>query len=197
MAFELPELPYGKDALKPFMSAETLEFHHGKHHAGYVKKLNAAIEDTDLEGLPLEELIRTADKKKQIGVFNNAAQHFNHSFFWTCFTPEAPAEPTGKLAELINDTFGSFVNFREEFSKFAATLFGSGWVWLVQNSKGKLEILPMPNAGTPIADEDLTPILTIDVWEHAYYIDYRNARADYIQQYWNYIDWNAAEARLQ
>jgi Fe-Mn family superoxide dismutase len=176
MSHELPALPYAKDALAPIMSAETLEYHYGKHHAGYVKKLNAAVEGTSNAGKSLEELIRTASG----GVFNNAAQIWNHSFFWRCLTPGGGgAPPAGDVADAINRDFGSYGEFKAQFAKTCATQFGSGWGWVVLE-KGKLRVMSTANADTPLK-HGLTAVATIDVWEHAYYIDYRNARPKFIE----------------
>jgi Fe-Mn family superoxide dismutase len=182
--------------MKDFCSADTFEFHHGKHHAGYVKKLNAALENTPDADKSLEDIIKASHAANNLGVFNNAAQHWNHSFFWSNLSPDGGDEPKDRLRELIDRDFGSPDALREQFSDFATKLFGSGWVWLVQNSDGKLEILPMPNAGTPVT-EGKTALATIDVWEHAYYIDYRNDRAKYIDAYWNVVNWNHAESLLK
>jgi superoxide dismutase, Fe-Mn family len=192
--FTLPELPYTKDSMESFTSAETFDFHHGKHHAGYVKKLNNAVEGTDLAKASLEDVIKKAHAEGNTGLFNNAAQHWNHSFFWKCFTPEATGTASGKIAEMIDADFGSFDAFKDQFSKAAATLFGAGWVWLVENN-GKLEILDMSNAGTPLT-EGKKALLTIDVWEHAYYIDHRNARATYIEKFWDFVNWDHVNSLL-
>ena len=184
MAHQLPELPYALDALAPHISKETLEYHYGKHHAGYVAKLNAAIEGTDQAEMSLEDLVRNAEG----GVFNNAAQIWNHSFYWNCLSPNGGGEPTGDLAEAINAGFGSFEEFKEAFSAKAATLFGSGWAWLVKDADGSLSIAQTLNADTPLTG-DAIPLLTCDVWEHAYYVDYRNARPSYIAAFWNLVNW--------
>lgn len=190
--FTLPALPFPKDSMKKFCSAETFEFHHGKHHAGYVNKLNAAVQGTPLfETASLEDVILSAHKESKTGLFNNAAQHWNHSFFWNSISPEGGNDPIGKMRELIDRDFGSPDEFRKKFTDFSTTLFGSGWVWLVQNQTGKLEILPMPNAGTPVT-EGKTALLTLDVWEHAYYIDFRNERAKYIEEFWTVANWEHA-----
>jgi len=184
MAFELPPLPYSKDALTPHMSAETLEYHHGKHHKAYVDNLNKLIVGTEFENAKLEAII----KKATGPIFNNAAQVWNHTFFWNCLAPKAGGEPTGKLADAIKAEFGSFATFKEKFADAAIKQFGSGWAWLVKNKSGKLEILSTSNAANPMTD-DHTPLLTCDVWEHAYYIDYRNARASFVTAYWNLVNW--------
>lgn len=185
MAFELPALPYDQNALEPHISAETLEFHFGKHHKSYVDKLNGMLAGTELESASLEDVIRQSEG----GVFNNAAQIWNHSFYWECLSPNGGGEPTGALADAINNTFGSFAAFKEEFSAAAAANFGSGWTWLVQNADGSVAISNTSNAGCPLTD-DVTPLLTVDVWEHAYYIDYRNARPKYLEAFWNLVNWN-------
>lgn len=184
--FTLPDLPFAPDALSGFTSADTFSYHHGKHHAGYVKKLNAAVEGTDYAELPLTEVI-VSSRGGDLGVFNNAAQHFNHSFFWTCLSPEGGA-PDGKLAEMIDRDFGSFDAFKEQFSEAAAKLFGSGWAWLVQIPDGTLAIKQFKDADTPEGTED-RPLLTLDVWEHAYYLDHQNNRAGFIESFWQYVNW--------
>ncbi len=191
MAIELPPLPYEKNALEPHISAETLEYHYGKHHAGYVKKLNAAIEGTEYANAALEDII----KKAQGGLFNNAAQTWNHTFYWNSMSPNGGGEPTGKLLDAINKAFGSVEKFKDEFGKQAAGNFGSGWTWLVQRPDGNLAVVNTSNAATPITGSD-KPLLTMDVWEHAYYIDYRNARPDYISAYWHLVNWTFAAGNL-
>ena len=185
MAFELPALPYEKNALEPHISAETLEYHYGKHHNAYVTKLNDAVKGTDMESKSLEEIIKTSSG----GVFNNAAQVWNHTFYWHCLSPNGGGEPTGALADAINSAFGSFDKFKEEFNAQAAGNFGSGWTWLVKKADGSVAIVNTSNAETPLTDESVTPILTVDVWEHAYYIDYRNARPNYLGAFWNLVNW--------
>ncbi len=187
MSFELPPLPYEIDALEPHISKETLEFHYGKHHQTYVTNLNNLVAGTDNEGKPLEDIIKNSSG----GVFNNAAQIWNHTFYWNCLSPNGGGEPTGALAQAINDTFGSFAEFKEQFSKTAITTFGSGWGWLVKNSDGSLALTSTSNAGTPLT-EGQTPLLTCDVWEHAYYIDFRNARPKYVETFWNLVNWEFA-----
>ncbi len=184
MEHKLPELPYPKDALAPHISTETLEYHHGKHHAAYVANLNKLIPGTEFENLPLEEII----KKASGGVFNNSAQVWNHTFYWNCLAPKAGGEPSGAVAAAINAAFGSFSQFKEKFNTTAVGTFGSGWAWLVLDSGGKLAIESTSNAGCPIT-AGKTPLLTCDVWEHAYYIDYRNARPKYIETFWNLVNW--------
>ena len=191
MSVELPALPYAMDALEPVISKETLEFHYGKHHQAYVTKLNDAIKGTDLENVDLEEIVKTSEG----GIFNNAAQVWNHTFYWNCMAPNAGGEPTGKIAEAINESFGTFEAFKEQFSQAAATLFGSGWAWLVKNKEGKLEITQEVNAGNPMTS-GLKPLLTCDVWEHAYYVDYRNARPTYIESFWKLVNWEFVNQQL-
>ena len=184
MAFELPSLPYAKNALAPHISEETLEFHHGKHHKTYVDNLNNLVPGTEFEGQSLEAIIKTSSG----GIFNNAAQVWNHTFYWHCLSPDGGGEPTGELADAINETFGSFDIFKEEFTKTSVTTFGSGWGWLVKTSDGKLELASTTGAGNPIT-EGKTPLLTCDVWEHAYYVDYRNARPAYLKAFWELVNW--------
>jgi Fe-Mn family superoxide dismutase len=191
MQHQLPDLPYAADALQPHISAETLDFHHGKHHRAYVTKLNELIAGTEHEDLPLEEVIRRASG----ATFNNAAQTWNHSFYWNCLSPTGGGAPTGKIAEAIAARWGSFDEFKQEFTQSAATNFGSGWTWLVKNEQGDLEIANTSNAGNPLTDGK-TPILTVDVWEHAYYIDYRNARPKYLEAYWQLANWEFANRNL-
>ncbi len=191
MAIELPALPYQSDALAPHISQETLSFHHGKHHAGYVAKLNAAIEaDGALAGKSLEELVRTTKG----GVFNNAAQIWNHTFYWNSLSPKGGGEPTGAIAAAIDKSFGSFADFKAQFTQVAGGHFGSGWAWLVKDGD-KLAVVDTHDAGCPLT-EGKKPILTCDVWEHAYYIDYRNARPDYINAWWNLVNWEFASGNL-
>ena len=185
MAIELPALPFAKDALAPHISAETLDYHHGKHHQAYVTNLNNMIAGTDQESASLESIIKSASG----GVFNNAAQVWNHTFYWNCLSPNGGGEPTGALADSINAAFGSFEEFKQQFSQTAITTFGSGWAWLVQNSDGSLELVSTSNAATPLTG-NATPLMTCDVWEHAYYVDYRNARPDYVAAFWNLVNWD-------
>lgn len=191
MAFALPALPYAQDALEPHISAETLEYHYGKHHKSYVDKLNGLVDGTPLASVSLEEVIQQSEG----GVFNNAAQIWNHSFYWNCLAPNGGGEPTGALAEAITDAFGSFAAFKEQFSNAAATNFGSGWTWLVQSKDGKLAISNTSNAGCPLTD-DVAPLMTVDVWEHAYYIDYRNARPKYLDAFWNLVNWEFVASNM-
>jgi Fe-Mn family superoxide dismutase len=188
MAFELPALPYAKDALAPYISAETLEFHHGKHHNAYVTNLNNLVPGTEFEGKTLEQIIKSSTG----GIFNNAAQVWNHTFFWHSLAPKAGGAPTGAIAAAIEKTWGSFEKFKEEFTKSAAGNFGSGWTWLVKKADGSLAISNTSNAGCPITEAGVTPILTVDVWEHAYYIDYRNARPKYLESFWALVNWEFA-----
>lgn len=189
MTFELPALPYAKDALAPHISSETIEYHYGKHHQTYVTNLNNLVPGTEFEGLSLEEIV----KKSSGGIFNNAAQVWNHTFYWNSLSPNGGGEPTGGLANAIERTFGSFEKFKEEFTKCAVTTFGSGWAWLVKNSNGTLELVSTSNAGCPLTAGQ-TPILTCDVWEHAYYIDYRNLRPKYLESFWALVNWEFASA---
>lgn len=191
MAFKLPELPYSMDALQPYLSAETLEFHYGKHHNTYVTNLNKLVEGTKHAEATLETLIKTTDG----GIFNNAAQVWNHTFYWNCLAPKAGGEPKGKLADMITKQWGSFAAFKEKFSAAAVGQFGSGWAWLVLNSDGTLAIEQTGNAGNPMT-KGQKPLMTCDVWEHAYYIDYRNARPKYVENFWNMVNWKFVESQL-
>ncbi|MER2528857.1 MAG: Fe-Mn family superoxide dismutase [Candidatus Competibacter denitrificans] len=185
MVHQLPELPYAKNALEPHISAETLEYHYGKHHQTYVTNLNNLIKGTEYEELSLEAIIQ----KSSGGLFNNAAQVWNHTFYWNCLKPNGGGEPTGALAEAINKKFGSLAAFKEEFTKVSVGTFGSGWGWLVKNADGSVELMSTSNAGTPMTSGK-TALLTCDVWEHAYYIDYRNARPKYVEVFWNLVNWD-------
>jgi superoxide dismutase, Fe-Mn family len=189
MEHKLPALPYAKEALQPHISAETLEYHYGKHHATYVANLNKMIAGTEFENMPLEEIV----KKASGGIFNNAAQTWNHTFYWNSLAPNAGGEPTGALADTITKSFGSFAQFKEKFAATAVGTFGSGWAWLVKNADGTLALESTSNANTPLK-EGKKPLLTCDVWEHAYYIDYRNARAAYVEAFWKVVNWKFAEA---
>ena len=191
MAFELPPLPYEKNALEPNISAETLEYHYGKHHQAYVNKLNELVPGTEFEGKSLEEIIKTS----QGGIFNNAAQVWNHTLYWNCLSPNGGGEPTGQLADAINAAFGDFEKFKDEFTKLSINTFGSGWGWLVQKPDGTLALVSTSNAGTPLTGEDKA-LLTCDVWEHAYYIDYRNLRPKYLEAFWNLVNWEFAESQM-
>lgn len=193
---ELPELPYDKKALAPLITEETFDYHYGKHHAAYVKNLNGLIKDSAREEKSVKELILEGHQKKEAGLFNNAAQHWNHSFFWHCLSPNGGGGPQGQVKELIERDFQSVAHFKEEFSTMATKLFGAGWAWLAQDESGKLEILPMSNAHTPIT-EGKKPILTLDVWEHAYYIDYRNARPKFVESFWEIVNWDFANENLK
>ncbi|MEO5364616.1 MAG: superoxide dismutase [Fe] [Magnetococcus sp. DMHC-8] len=184
MAFSLPPLPYALDALAPHISRETLEYHHGKHHNTYLTNLNNLIAGTPAEQKTLEEIVLTSSG----GLFNNAAQVWNHTFYWNCLSPQGGGEPGGPLATAINHTFGSFAQFKEKFTATAVTTFGSGWGWLVKENDGSLGLVSTSNAGTPAVDGK-KPLLTCDVWEHAYYIDYRNARPAYVAAFWNLVNW--------
>jgi Fe-Mn family superoxide dismutase len=185
MAFELPALPYAKDALAPHISAETLEFHYGKHHQTYITNLNNLVPGTEFEDLSLEDIIL----KSSGGIFNNAAQVWNHTFYWNCLTPNGAGKPSGALADAIDATFGSFDKFKEEFTKCAVTTFGSGWAWLVKNADGSLALVSTSNAACPLTAGQ-TPLLTCDVWEHAYYIDFRNSRPNYLEAFWVLANWD-------
>ncbi|MCO4320174.1 superoxide dismutase [Fe] [Aliidiomarina quisquiliarum] len=192
MAFELPALPYEMNALEPHISAETLEYHYGKHHQTYVTNLNNLTAGTDMAGKSLEEIVRTSDG----GLFNNAAQVWNHTFYWHCLSPNGGGEPTGALAEAINAKWGSFDKFKEAFTTSAVTNFGSSWTWLVKTADGSLDIVNTSNAATPLTQEGVTPIMTVDLWEHAYYIDFRNARPKYMDAFWALINWEFATANF-
>jgi Fe-Mn family superoxide dismutase len=192
MAFELPKLPYEKNALEPHISAETLDFHYGKHHNAYVVKLNELAKGTKFENMTLEEVIKSSEG----AIFNQAAQIWNHTFYWNCLSPKGGGEPTGKLAEKINSTFGSFAKFKEQFTNTTVGTFGSGWGWLVQDQSGALKIISTSNAQLPMT-QGMTALLTCDVWEHAYYIDYRNARPKYVEAFWNLVNWNHASGLLK
>lgn len=191
MTHTLPKLPFDPHALEPVISAKTIEFHYGKHHQAYVNNLNKLLPGSPFEEASLEEII----KKAEGGIFNNGAQVWNHSFYWESLSPDGGGEPKGKLMEAIEEIFGSFAKFKEEFSQAAATLFGSGWAWLVKNEAGKLEIVKESNAGNPLRSGK-TPLLTCDVWEHAYYLDYQNRRPDYIESFWKLVNWKKVESRF-
>jgi len=191
MVHTLPNLPYAKDALAPYISAETIDFHYGKHHQAYVTNLNNLIPGTPFETATLEEIVRKAEG----GIFNNGAQVFNHTFYWHCLKPGGGGAPHGAVGDALKGAFGSFDKFKEEFTKAGATLFGSGWVWLVKKSSGSLDIVQGRNAECPLRDGH-KPILTCDVWEHAYYIDYRNARPKYLEAFWQLVNWEFANKNL-
>ncbi len=191
MVHKLPELPYALSALAPHLSEETLEYHYGKHHQTYVTNLNNLIKGTEFEALSLENII----KKSSGGMFNNAAQIWNHTFYWNCLSPNGGRAPSGKLGSAIDKAFGSFEDFKSKFSQTAITTFGSGWAWLVKNSDGTLGIVSTSNAGTPMTAGQ-TALLTCDVWEHAYYIDYRNARPKYVEHFWELVNWDYVAKNL-
>lgn len=191
MAHTLPELPYAMDALEPTISKETLEFHYGKHHQTYVTNLNNLVPGTEFENMSLEEIVKAAPAG---GVFNNAAQVWNHTFYWNCMAPNAGGAPAGALGDAINAAFGSFDEFKAKFSTSGATNFGSGWTWLVKNADGSVEIVNTSNAGSALTNADQTPLMVCDVWEHAYYIDYRNARPKYLEAFWGLVNWNFVAA---
>ena len=197
MAIELPPLPYDRTALEPHISGETLDYHYGKHHKAYVDNLNKLIEGTQFADMPLEDIIR----KSEGGMFNNAAQVWNHTFYWNCMKPASGAnagggEPGGKLMEAITKAFGDFASFKEQFSDNAVKTFGSGWGWLVQRPDGSVALVSTSNAATPLTGED-TALLTCDVWEHAYYIDYRNARPKYVESFWNLVNWDFVASNMK
>ena len=197
MAFTLPDLPYAKDALAPHISADTLEFHHGKHHKTYVDKANAALEGSSYDGSDLEATIQKAWDAKDMGMFNNAAQIWNHTFYWNSMSPNGGGKPTGEIADAIEKSFGSYDNFAKEFTTAGAGQFGSGWAWLVKNGD-TLEVRKTPNAETPLTEAGVTPLITMDVWEHAYYLDYQNRRPDYMGAFLEHlINWDFANANLR
>jgi Fe-Mn family superoxide dismutase len=193
MAFTLPDLPYAKDALQPHISEETLDYHHGKHHNAYVVNLNNLIEGTEWAGKALEDIIRNVGPGP---IFNNAAQVWNHTFYWNCMSPNGGGEPSGALADAINAKWGSFEDFKKQYSADCVGNFGSGWTWLVKNANGELDIVKTSNAGTPITEDGVTPLMTCDVWEHAYYIDYRNARPEYVNHFWELVNWDFVAANF-
>lgn len=190
MKFEQPKLPYSPDALAPVISQETVEYHYGKHEKAYIDNVNRLVEGTAYDGLALEEIVRTSDGP----LFNNASQAWNHLFYFFQFNPEGKRAPEGVLAAKIEETFGSFDSFKEKFEQAGAAVFGSGWVWLSEDESGNLFLTSTGNAGNPMTD-GLKPILTVDVWEHAYYLDYQNMRATYLHNIWDIIDWNVIETR--
>ncbi|BBR40585.1 superoxide dismutase [Aeromonas veronii] len=192
MAFELPALPYAINALEPHISQETLEYHHGKHHNTYVVNLNNLVPGTEFEGKSLEEIIKTSSG----GIFNNAAQIWNHTFYWHCLSPNGGSEPTGALADAINKAFGSFAEFKDAFTKSAIGNFGSSWTWLVKKADGSLAIVNTSNAGCPLTEAGTTPLLTVDLWEHAYYIDFRNLRPKYMETFWTLVNWEFVAKNL-
>ncbi|TNH74971.1 superoxide dismutase [Fe] [Aeromonas hydrophila] len=192
MAFELPALPYAINALEPHISQETLEYHHGKHHNTYVVNLNNLVPGTEFEGKSLEEIIKTSTG----GIFNNAAQIWNHTFYWHCLSPNGGGEPTGSLADAITKAFGSFAEFKDAFTKSAIGNFGSSWTWLVKKADGSLAIVNTSNAGCPLTEAGTTPLLTVDLWEHAYYIDFRNLRPKYMETFWTLVNWEFVAKNL-
>ena len=192
MAIELPALPYEQNALEPHISAETLSFHYGKHHNTYVVKLNGLIGGTEFENKSLEEIV----KSSSAGIFNNAAQIWNHTFYWNSLSPNGGGEPSGDLLAAINSNFGSFDEFKAKFTDSAINNFGSSWTWLVKNADGSLAIVNTSNAATPLTDEGVTPLMTVDLWEHAYYIDYRNVRPNYLTGFWALANWDFAQANF-
>ncbi len=191
MSFELPKLSYALNALQPVISERTLEYHYGKHHQAYVNNLNNLVTGTKFEGASLETIIMEAEG----GIFNNGAQVWNHTFYFESFSPNGGGEPHGALGDAIKKTFGSFAEFKSSFSKAATTLFGSGWAWLVKKADGSLELVQESNAGNPLR-KGLKPILTCDVWEHAYYLDYQNRRPEYVESFWKLIDWDIVGKRF-
>lgn len=192
MSFTLPDLPYARNALAPHISEETLDFHYGKHHQTYVDKLNGLLPGSEFEGKSLEQII----KNSAGGVFNNAAQVWNHTFYWNSLSPNGGGAASGALADAINSAFGSFDDFKSKFNDMAVNNFGSSWTWLCRNGSGALEIVNTSNAGTPITQDGMTPVLTCDLWEHAYYIDHRNARPSYLNGYWELVNWDFANANM-
>lgn len=192
MEHQLPPLPYAKDALAPVISAETIEYHYGKHHQTYVTNLNNLIKGTEFENATLEEIVM----KSTGGIFNNAAQVWNHTFYWNGLKPSGGGAPSGELAAAIDKAFGSFEEFKKQFSQKAITTFGSGWAWLVKNKDGSLSLESTSNAANPMTSGQ-TPLLTIDVWEHAYYVDYRNARPKYVEEFWSIVNWDFVEANFK
>lgn len=199
MSHELTKLPYGYDALEPHIDAKTMEIHHSKHHQGYVNKLNSAVEGTDLENKSLEEILASVSNHST-AVRNNGGGHYNHDLFWKVLAPNAGGEPSGDLADAIKKAFGSFDDFKEKFATAAATRFGSGWAWLIVNKEGDLEVTSTPNQDNPlmdVADVQGTPILGVDVWEHAYYLNYQNRRPDYVSAFWNVVNWDAVAERFK
>jgi Fe-Mn family superoxide dismutase len=192
MTFTLPALPYALDALAPHISAATLEMHHGRHHATYVRKLNELTQDTDLAAAPIESLVRGLAPGP---LFNNAAQHWNHSFYWRCLSPEGGGHPAGPVADGIRDAFGNLTAFRDRFNEAARGIFGSGWAWLVRDRHGQLAVRSTSNAENPLRRGEL-PLLTCDMWEHAYYLDYRNGRPSYLEAFWHLVNWDLANEQL-
>jgi Fe-Mn family superoxide dismutase len=192
MSIELPALPYEKNALEPHISAETLSFHYEKHHNTYVVKLNGLIGGTEFENKELEDIVKTSSA----GIFNNAAQIWNHTFYWHSLSPNGGGEPSGSLLSAINESFGSFAEFKSKFTDSAINNFGASWTWLVKNADGSLAIVNTSNAETPLTHDGVTPLITVDLWEHAYYIDYRNVRPDYLNGFWSLANWDFAQANF-
>lgn len=192
MSIELPALPYEKNALEPHISAETLSFHYEKHHNTYVVKLNGLIGGTEFENKELEDIVKTSSA----GIFNNAAQIWNHTFYWHSLSPNGGGEPSGSLLAAINENFGSFAEFKSKFTDSAINNFGASWTWLVKNADGSLAIVNTSNAETPLTHEGVTPLITVDLWEHAYYIDYRNVRPDYLNGFWSIANWDFAQSNF-
>ncbi len=192
MLFQLPQLPYDRKALEPYISANTIDFHYGKHHQTYVDNLNKLIPGTEFENSTLEEIV----VKAEAGIFNNAAQIWNHTFYWNCLKPNGGGDPNGQIAEAIKNSFGSFDEFKQKFSTASVTLFGSGWAWLVKDQQGKLQIVQESNAGNPLK-KGLKPLLTCDVWEHAYYLDKQNKRPAYVEDFWKLINWDFVSENLK
>jgi Fe-Mn family superoxide dismutase len=192
MSIELPALPYEKNALEPHISAETLSFHYEKHHNTYVVKLNGLIGGTEFENKELEEIVKTSSA----GIFNNSAQIWNHTFYWNSLSPNGGGEPSGSLLSAINESFGSFAEFKSKFTDSAINNFGASWTWLVKNADGSLAIVNTSNAETPLTHDGVTPLITVDLWEHAYYIDYRNVRPDYLNGFWSLANWDFAQANF-
>jgi len=192
LSFNLPPLPYAIDALEPHISSETLEFHHNKHHCGYISKLNSLIEGTDLAEKSLQDIVKTSSG----GIFNNAAQAFNHDFYWKSLSPNGGGLPVGAINDAIIASFGSFEEFQAKFNDCVLNNFASSWTWLVQNADGSLSVINTANAGTPITEEGVTALLTLDLWEHAYYLDYRNNRSEYLAGFWALVNWEFANKKL-
>jgi Fe-Mn family superoxide dismutase len=190
MPFELPKLPYAPDALQPHISKQTIDFHYGKHHQAYINNLNSLITGTPFENATLEDIIKNAEG----AIFNNGAQVWNHTFYFLSFSPQGDPEPSGSLSKAINSQYSSFEGFKEQFTKAAVSIFGSGWAWLVKKADGMLDIVQESNAGNPLR-RGLKPLITCDVWEHAYYLDYQNKRADYLHAFWNVLDWKVIAER--
>lgn len=191
MIHELPPLPYAKDALAPYISEETVEYHYGKHHQTYVNNLNNLTMGTEFISMPLDEIVKSSDG----AIFNNAAQVWNHNFYWNCLSPDGGGRPTGALLDVIEESFNTYDTMKREFNRVAMATFGSGWAWIVKKDDGLLEFASTSNAGCPIT-EGKTPILTCDVWEHAYYVDYRNARQKYLDAFWNIVNWDFVAKNL-